>query len=199
MLNVYVNPDDIWNYFQKNKKRLEIAMDNVSEVLNVETKKPLVKIYLTEENGRPSVTIERVISSDDEKVIAKGCAMSADDCKEIYKNFLNQLKGYDKDFSKLTSESSLGTDDDDLQFVINREIELTEALASFLNILMGFDDSDEVVYGDNELLEILNDIEMMMYQDFGYAPYHPKIIDYDGQIELVEFPYEECDPYGDED
>lgn len=193
MLNVYVNPDDIWNYFQKNKKRLEIAMDNVSEVLNVETKKPLVKIYLTEENGRPSVTIERVISSDDEKVIAKGCAMSADDCKEIYKNFLNQLKGYDKDFSKLTSESSLGTDDDDLQFVANREIELTEALASFLNILMGFDDSDEVVYGDNELLEILNDIEMMMYQDFGYAPYHPKIIDYDGQIELVEFPYEECD------
>lgn len=195
MLNVYVNPDDIWNYFQKNKKRLEIAMDNVSEVLNVETKKPLVKIYLTEENGRPSVTIERVISSDDEKVIAKGCAMSADDCKEIYKNFLNQLKGYDKDFSKLTSESSLGTDDDDLQFVVNREIELTEALASFLNILMGFDDSDEVVYGDNELLEILNDIEMMMYQDFGYAPYHPKIIDYDGQIELVEFPYSEEDPY----
>lgn len=195
MLKVYVNLDDIWNYFQENKKHFETAMDSVAEVLNVEIEKPLVRIYLTEENGFPSITIERVLSNDDEEVIAKECAMSEDDCKEIYKKFLNQLKGCDKDFSKLNSESSFGVGDDDLQLIADREIELTEALANFLNILMGFNDSNEVIYGDDELLEILDDIEMMMYQDFGYAPYHPKIIDYDGQMKLVEFPYSEEDPY----
>ena len=176
MLKVYVNPDDIWNYFQEHKKYLEIAMDNIAEVLNTKTEKSLVRIYLTEENGYPSVTIERVLSNDDEEVIAKECAMSADDCSDIYNKFLNKLKEYD-------------------QLAADRETELTEALANFLNILMGLDDSDEIIYGYEELLEMLDDIETMIYQDYGYAPYHPKIIDCDGQIKLVEFPYVEEDPY----
>ena len=51
---------------------------------------------------------------------------------------------------------------------------------------------------DKELSEILDNIEMIMCQDFGYVAYRPQIIECNGQKKLVEFPYEECDPYGDE-
>lgn len=196
MIEVYVKPDELWDYFQKHKKRFEGAMDNVAEVLDDETKSPLVRIYLTEENGYPSMTIEQVHGEDDEEILVKECAISAKDCVAVYQKLLKQLEEYAEE---IKSETEYEVDETDFEIVAEREAELREALAFFLNTLMGFDESDEIAYDDEELSDILNNIEMMMYQDFGYVAYRPQIIECDGQMKLVEFPYEESDPYGDED
>lgn len=196
MIEVYVKPDELWDYFQKHKKRFEIAMDNVAEVLDDETKSPLVRVYLTEENGYPSMTIEQVYSEDEEEVLVKECAISAKDCVAVYQKLLKQLEEYAEE---VKSETTSDVDETDIELVAEREAELREALAVFLNTLMGFDESDEIIYSDEELSEILDNIEMMMCQDFGYVAYRPQIIECNGQKKLVEFPYEECDPYGDED
>lgn len=196
MLQIYIKPEDLWEYFQKYKKRFENAMDNVAEVLDDKTKNPLVRVYLTEENGYPSMTIEQVHDEDNEEVLAKECAISAKDCITVYQNLLKRLEEYAKE---IKSEITLDVDETDLELIAEREAELREALAVFLNTLMGFDESNEIVYSDEELSEILDNIEMMMSQDFGYVAYRPQIVECNGQMKLVEFPYEESDPYGDED
>ena len=196
MIKVYVKPDELWDYFQKHKKRFESAMDNVAEVLDDETKSPLVRVYLTEENGYPSMTIEQVHGEDEEEVLVKECAISAKDCVAVYQKLLKQLEEYAKE---IKSETTSGVDETDLELVAEREAELREALAVFLNTLMGFDESDEIVYDEEELSDMLDNIEMMMCQDFGYVAYRPQIIECNGQKKLVEFPYEESDPFGDED
>lgn len=199
MLQVYVKPEELWEYFQKHKKRFEDAMDNIAEVVDAEAEDSLIKIYLTEEKGYPSMTVEQVFGYDDEEVLAKECAISANDCSEVYRKFLNRLDEYDKKVSGAKSVSSSGVDETDLQIVLDRSFELKEALAVFLNTLMGYE-SDEGIYGDEELAEILDNIEVMMYQEFGYVAYHPQIIECNGQMKLVEFPYdEENDLYGETD
>lgn len=196
MIKVYVKPDELWDYFQKHKKRFESAMDNVAEVLDDETESPLVRVYLTEENGYPSMTIEQVHGEDEEEVLVKECAISAKDCVAVYQKLLKQLEEY---AAEIKSETTSGVDETDLELVAEREAELREALAVFLNTLMGFDESDEIVYDEEELSDMLDNIEMMMCQDFGYVAYRPQIIECNGQKKLVEFPYEESDPFGDED
>ena len=52
---------------------------------------------------------------------------------------------------------------------------------------------------EEELSDMLDNIEEMMCQDFGYVAYRPQIIECNGQKKLVEFSYEERDPFGDED
>lgn len=198
MIEVYVKPDELWDYFQKHKKYLGIVMDNVAEVLDDETESPLVRVYLTEENGYPSMTIEQVHGEDEEEVLVKECAISAKDCVAVYQKLLKRLEEYAEE---IKFEMSLASDIDetDLEIVADREAELREALAVFLNTLMGYDESDEIVYDEEELSDMLDNIEMMMCQDFGYVAYRPQIIECNGQKKLVEFSYEERDPFGDED
>lgn len=196
MIKVYVKADELWEYFQKHKKRFENAMDNVAEVFD-DSDNPLVRIYLTEDKGYPSMTIEQVHDNDEEEILARECAISAKDCTAVYQNLLEKLEEYAKEIESETKLTS-GVDETDFEIVDEREAELKEALAVFLNTLMGLDDCEEIVYDDEELSSILDGIEAMMYQEFGYVIYRPQIIECDGQMKLVEFPYEECDPYGDD-
>lgn len=198
MIKIYVKPDELWNYFQKHKKRFGITMDNVAEVLDDKTESPLVKIYLTEENGYPSMTIEQVHDGGNEEILVKECAISSKDCITVYQKLLKQLEEYGKEIKSETSSTS-EADETDFEIVLERESELREALAIFLNTLMGLEECDEIIYGEEELTEMLDNIEMMLCQDFGYVIYRPQIVECDGKMKLVEFPYEECDPFGDED
>ncbi len=198
MIKVYIEPDELWYYFQKHKKRFGITMDNIAEVLDDETGSPLFKIYLTEENGYPSMTIEQVHNEDDEEILIKECAISSKDCIAVYQKLLKQLEEYGKEIkSEMCSTSE--ADETDFAIVLERESELREALAIFLNTLMGLEECDEIAYDEKELTEMLDNIEMMLCQDFGYVIYRPQIVECDGKMKLVEFPYEECDPFGDED
>lgn len=195
MIEIYIKPDELWDYFQKHKKRFEITLENIAEVLDAQTGASLLRVYLTEENGYPSMTIEQVYDKGEEEVLVKECAISAKDCVAVYQKLLKQLEEYSE---KIKSETTSNVDETDLELVAEREAELREALAVFLNTLMGFDESDEIVYDEEELSDMLDDIEMMVCQDFGYVAYRPQIIECNGQKKLVEFPYEESDPFGDE-
>lgn len=198
MIKVYIEPDELWYYFQKHKKRFGITMDNIAEVLDDETESPLAKIYLTEENGYPSMTIEQVHDGDNEEILVKECAISSKDCITVYQKLLKQLEEYGKEIKSETRSAS-EADETDSEIVLERESELREALAIFLNTLMGLEECDEIIYGEEELTKMLDNIEIMLCQDFGYVIYRPQIVEYDGKKILVEFPYEECDSFGDED
>lgn len=197
MIKVYVKPDELWEYFQKHKKHFQNAMDNIAEAFD-NTETPLVRIYLTEDQGYPSMTVEQVYDNGEEEILVKECAISAKDCTAVCQKLLKQLEEYaEKIEAEANSVSAL--DEADFEIVDEREAELREALAVFLNALMGLDDCEDVVVDDEELSAILDSIEAIMCQEFGYVIYRPQIIECDGQMKLVEFPYEESDPYGDED
>lgn len=197
MIKVYVKPDELWEYFQKHKKHFQNAMDSIAEAFD-NTETPLVRIYLTEEKGYPSMTVEEVHENEEEEILVKECAISVKDCTAVYQKLLKKLEEYAEEIESETKSIS-EVDETDFEIVNEREAELKEALAVFLNILLGLDDCEEIVYDDEELSSILDGIEAMMCQEFGYVIYRPQIIECDGQMKLVEFPYEECDPYGDGD
>lgn len=197
MIKVYVKPDELWEYFQKHKKHFQNAMDSIAEAFD-NTETPLVRIYLTEEKGYPSMTVEEVHENEEEEILVKECAISVKDCTVVYQKLLKKLEEYAEEIESETKSIS-EVDETDFEIVNEREAELKEALAVFLNILLGLDDCEEIVYDDEELSSILDGIEAMMCQEFGYVIYRPQIIECDGQMKLVEFPYEECDPYGDGD
>lgn len=194
MYKVYVKQDEILDYFQQHKERLGKMLDIVAEVLEDETEKPLVKVYLTEENGCPEMSIEQEHCFDadgeaNEGVIAKQCATSEELCVSIYQGFLEWLKQYDE---KIKSDrmSETEVDETDFEIVSERETELKEALAFFINTLMGAEEYDEILHEEDELTEMLDSIEAMLFQDFGYVIYRPRLIECDGKMKLVEFPYE---------
>lgn len=196
MIKVYVKPDELWEYFQKHKKHFQNAMDSIAEAFD-NTETPLVRIYLTEEKGYPSMTVEEVHENEEEEILVKECAISAKDCTAVYQKLLKKLEEYAEEIeTEANSVSAL--DETDFEIVDEREAELREALAVFLNTFMGLDDCEDVVFDDEELSAILDSIEATMCQEFGYIVYRPQIIECDGQMKLVEFPYEESDPFGDE-
>ena len=55
-MNIYVKPDEIWDYFQKNKKHLEEVVEVIAEVeLDDKTK---LQVCITEDSGYPKLTLE---------------------------------------------------------------------------------------------------------------------------------------------
>lgn len=193
-MKVFVKPDELWAYFQKNKGRLEKECDEVADVSD-DTDSLLVSVYLTSEKGYPAITIEQVLDNGEEKVLEKECAISEDDCRKVYTKILQKAEEYGEKFSvKVETQSSV--DDTDIEIVAEREAELREALATFLNVFMGLGDTDEICFADEELTEILNEFESMMFNSFGYCGYRPQIIEENGQMKLIDFPFDEEDPYG---
>lgn len=187
MIKVYVKPDELWEYFQKHKRHFEDAMDNIAEAFD-NTEISLVRIYLTEDKGYPSMTVEQVHDNGEEEILVKECAISAKDCATVYQKLLKILEEYAEKFE--TEANSISTlEETDFEIVDEREAELREALAVFLNTLMGLDDCEDVVFDDEELGAILDSIEATMCQEFGYVIYRPQIIECNGQMKLVEFPY----------
>lgn len=187
MLKVYVNPEEIWGYFQKHKKRLETVLDVVAEVSD-ETEVPLIRIYLTEESGCPEFS--RVHCFDDnnetqEELLSKERVTSEELCASIYQCFLEWLELYDE---KIKSEKNT-----DFEIVSGREAELKEALAIFINTLMGAEEYDEILHEEDKLTEMLDSIEAMLCQDFGYVIYRPRIVECDGKMQIAEYPYEDVD------
>ena len=186
MLKVYVKLDEVWNYFQCKKEHFKDAMDSIAEVLDNETERPLVRIYLTEENGYPLMTVEQVCENDGEEVIEKECAISLNDCTSVYRKMLTMLEEYDTDLEQVSE-----ADETDIIIVEEREAELKEVLACFINSLMGYDGDENTlssIIDGEELDEILDYIEGMMFE-FGFIIYRPRIAEKDGKQIVVDSMY----------
>lgn len=193
-MEVYVKPDEIWDYFQENKSRLSNSMDCVVELFHSKTKEPLLRVYLSEERFRPSMTLEKVLSDGSEEVVSTITTIFKNDCVEEYSSLLKSLEKLDEEFN--SDEEYLDeheeADEIDVQIVEERELQLKEALAKFLNILVG-NHNEEFLFDDEELEEILEQLEVLM-SDLGYTCYRPQIVD--GKLYEYPFELEEDDFYG---
>ena len=54
-MKIFIPYDEVWNYFQENKTRLLYTCD---EIACSEGESDRVSVFLTEENGRPRLTVE---------------------------------------------------------------------------------------------------------------------------------------------
>lgn len=188
MFRAYVKPEEVWDYFQKHKVRLKNELDVIAEFETDEGDTPL-KVYLTEEQELPLLTVE-YDDGEVEEVVEKEGAVSPADCKSVADRFYamvkdsaTEAKDEDTDFHTL--------DDCDFEIVAEREYEIIKALKEFLKILMGCDSNEEVEFDDETLLEMLPYIEETIFE-CGFVPYHPQIFeDENGVQRLITSPYDE--------
>lgn len=201
MLQTYVRPDDVWDYFQKNKKRLEDAVDVIAEI-TIDGIEETLQICLTEEKGYPLLTIE----FDDEQ-FEKECAISENDCMQVARKLFKMLDGYEQKISEPPQEednadNSPIADASDVEIVDEREMELALALQEFLINALGYAadevDCDDIGIDYDELMSILDKFEEVLYES-GYYMYRPKIVeDAEGNKRLVEFPFDDELPFEEE-
>lgn len=190
MLKIYVNPDDVWDYFQKHKVHLADALDEIAAAETADDEDIGLQVFITEENGYPQISIEY-----GDEVLEKECAISKNDCIQVVRKMFQMVEKYEPIISDTHTEEDEDTtatvDETDLELVAEREAELQIALEEFLCKVMGCSEG-EMEFEEIELSEILDSIEELLFEAFGYLMYRPRIIEEEGgQLRLSEYLYEE--------
>lgn len=193
-LKVYLKPDQVWEFFKRNKERLEEEMVEIAT--NDDTK---TAIYLTEEEDHPAIKVYR----NDIEQYSEGC-VSLPDCeksmKRIYAKYLTPLR-------VVVSETSDEDDDADTDDELSRaefedEIEAREeviyqAFRDFIDVLtednissLEFTDKD-----DDSVDHIIDHVIRYLAVECGFRIRRPMILyDEDNKQEVcTEYPYEEYD------
>lgn len=193
-LKVYLKPDQVWEFFKRNKERLEEEMVEIAT--NDDTK---TAIYLTEEEDHPAIKVYR----NDIEQYSEGC-VSLPDCeksmKRIYAKYLTPLR-------VVVSETSDEDDDADTDDELSRaefedEIEAREeviyqAFRDFIDVLtednissLEFTDKD-----DDSVDHIIDHVIRYLAVECGFRIRRPMILyDEDKKQEVcTEYPYEEYD------
>lgn len=152
-MKIYVKPDEIWDYFQKNKKRLKEVVEVIAET-ELDDKTSL-QVCITEDNGYPKLTLEL-----EDDVLEKECAISKSDCDVVshkfYATFESTAEKLNESFEVEESEELINYE---------REDEILEALAEFLAVIL---DIPVDAFDDEELIVmILESFEEVLYNDFG--------------------------------
>lgn len=182
MLKIYVNADEVWNYFQKHKARLGNALDVIAESVEdgVETG---LQIFVTEENGYPQLSVEI-----GDEVLEKEFAISESDCALVARKFFKMVENFTHKSNKAADTPETDeADETDIEIVAEREFELCEAFLSFLMFAMGYDESEaaNIPIDEEFLIPLLDEVEAIC-ADAGLPFYRPQVIaDDDGQMKII--------------
>lgn len=192
--SIHLRPENIWQFFQNNKKRLSEEMVVIAE--NDETE---YAVYLTEEDGLPHFCVckgggapeyeEGAINEQDCTDTAKKCCVQylfpvtvTSRCGKLY--------AFDED-GDITDFDGLDQED----IICQREDDLLFALYDFLNVVLQSDDgdTDTAEIFDQESLEgILDSILESLSTDFGLPIYRPMMVEDEAGGEVyTEYPYGE--------
>lgn len=204
---IHIEPEEIWQFFQKNKKRLKKEM-----VLIAENEDTGYALYLTEEDGLPLFS---VCKDDNDPEYEEG-AINEKDCTDTAKQccvkYLRPVVVHSKKYA-----SSPEYEDDDYwcdtpskkeqdELIENRELELLFAMGDFLmaatNDNTCADGSDYVdTYGADLVMDVLDYFLQTLAEDYGLLVYRPTMVDDDdtGEEVLVEYPYNDPSEYEDDE
>lgn len=199
-VKIHIQPQDVWEFFNKNKRRLSDEMVVIAE--NTETK---YAVYLTEESGYPLFVVcqEDADAEYDEGAInQKDCEDTAQRCflKYLYPITVtseNHSIYLDKDDGSDTKSDRVGMEDT----VDKREDELIYAMGDFLQtVLQGSVDGADVmdVLGFNVVDDILDTTLQYIADSYDLPVYRPTFVtDKNGNEEYIEYPYntEKMDTY----
>ncbi len=192
--SIHLQPENIWQFFQKNKKRLSEEMVAIAE--NDETE---YAVYLTEENGLPHFCVckgngapeyeEGAINEQDCTDTAKKCCV-----QYLFPVTVTSRRGklyaFDEDggitdFDEQDQEDTIYQREDDLFF----------ALYDFLNVVLQSDEGDTdaaEIFDQDSLETILDSILENLATDFGLPIYRPMMVEDETGVEAyTEYPYGE--------
>lgn len=190
--SIHLQPENIWQFFQKNKKRLSEEMVAIAE--NDETE---YAVYLTEENGFPHFCVckgngapeyeEGAINEQDCTDTAKKCCV-----QYLFPVTVTSRRGklyaFDEDggitdFDEQDQEDTICQREDDLFF----------ALYDFLNVVLQSDEDSfdtEEVFDQESLEAILDNFLEYLASEFEIPIYRPMIVeDETGGDVYTEYPY----------
>lgn len=153
---VFVEPNDVWKYFQSRQK--ELQENSVDILAQCQFDGISLQVCITDCKGFPELTLEL-----DDSVLEKDYALNESSCSTISQNLFSKFDDYCK------SPESLGIDEeiseDDEEYDVEREMEILEATKQFLSVL--FNIPNEELEDMEMLLLILNNIESMLYDEYG--------------------------------
>lgn len=195
-VQIYVPADEVWGFFQTNRKRLDGEMVLIAE--NTDTE---YAVYLTAENDLPVLAVAK----GNEKTEYKEPCVSEEDCTTVSKKFFARYlfpvmitdgKYIQDDVPDEKSERETWMDMEDTMY--EREDELRLAMADFLAIALQEGDNDGTnileLYGGDVVEEILDEFLKTLSDEYSFQIYRPMIVtDSDGYEVFTEFPYSEYD------
>lgn len=204
---IHIEPENIWQFFQKNKKRLKKEM-----VLIAENEDTEYALYLTEDDGLPLFS---VCKGDGEPEYEEG-AVNEKDCANTVKQCCAKYLMPVTVRSRRRYDGALECDDDnDVPFsskqeqeeiIENREWELLFAMADFLMTVTKddtcSDGSDYVdTHGADVVQDILDELLPVLAEEHGLAVYRPTMMDDEETCEevFVEYPYNDPADFEDEE
>lgn len=170
---VDVQPSEVWEFFQQNRKELAEKYLLVASSDDGE-----VEIYLTEENGMPFFSVE-VNGECESEADSVSKANAENNYRELLSLFID------------SDGSSELFDDDELE----RLNEIQAAAEDFLSVLIGCYPEEACIEYD-EIDQIVDLVEKFMYEECGIPIYHPTIEEDEatGTAQVVHYPYgeDEC-------
>lgn len=161
---IYVQPSEIWSFFQEHRKELAskymLVADNHDDA---------VEIYLTEEDGMPFFQVE----------VAGKCESEADSISKV-----NAENNYRELISLFIECDRIGEilDTEDVE----RLDEIKAAAEDFLFVLLGCS-PEEACIEDDDVDQIVDLVEEFLCEQYGIPIYHPTIVENEetGEAEVV--------------
>jgi len=153
---VFVEPKDVWKYFQSRQKELEKS--SVDIIAQCQFDGISLQVCITDCKGFPEITLEL-----DDSILEKDYALNELSCNTISQNMFSKFDDYCKFPETLGINEDVSEDDDEYDAV--REMEILEATKNFLSVL--FNIPDEELEDMEMLILLLNDIESMLYDEYG--------------------------------
>lgn len=158
-MTIHIQPEDIWEYFHRNKKSL-----GEKYALVAEDHENGVEIYVTEEGGMPYFRVEVTGA-----VEAEADSVSKANAESNYKELLNMF----------ISEYGDGVFSGD---ELERLDEIHSAAEDFLGVLVN---EEGVEFSEEDVDYIVAVVEGTLSEEFGIAVYHPTAVeDENGNIKI---------------
>lgn len=178
---IYIQPADVWEYYQEHEKELCSSMKIIAERNDFG-----VEIFLTQTSCLPCV----MVTIDNEEATAE-VVRNEKECAEIVSEFYDEYLS-DDFLSELISDSDDYTIPEQLDLIDEREAELDEAVYMLLDTFI------QITQFDGNADDLCDDIKEhlceYLFREHNISVYRPMYLECeDGTDEFSEFPYDEME------
>lgn len=166
---VNVQPSEVWEFFQQNRKEL-----SEKYLLVASSDDGQVEIYITEENGMPFFTVD----------VNGECESEADCVSKVNaENNYRELIGL---FLEDEAGSEIFQPDD-----LDRLDEINCAADDFIRVLIECS-PEYACLEERDLDDIVSIVEQHLYDVYGISVRHPTIVENEnGDAQVIQYPYGE--------
>lgn len=179
MLKVYIKPENVFDFFGKNKKSLISEPVYIAECKeNDNGIERTIDILMSNVGGRPAIHTLEVLSNSTREVFD-----NAEMCNSYVQYLLDACVAEEEPCECCCGECCEEFEID-IAAAEEREDSLADAVAGFLELALGKSPSELNIDKDG-ILEILDEFEIAL-NERGFSTYHPRILEIDGQISLID-------------